>query len=338
MWTEEKLDTLLTTPSDALIRDMACWKGDIMLLGAGGKMGPSLAVLALNALRAAGRKDRVIAVSRFSDAGAAEWLKKSGVELIRCDLMAQDALPALPNCENVVYMAGRKFGTLGQEALTWAMNAWLPSRVAERFKASRIVVFSSGNVYPKRPLQAGGADENVRPSPVGDYGMSCLARERMFEYAAQTYGTRVGILRLNYAVDLRYGVLFDIARRIGGGEPVSLSMPCFNCIWQGSANEAALRMLPACTAEVFRLNVTGPETVSVEKTARRLAALLGKTCLFEGEAEAGALLNDASKMHALFGYPAVSLDTLIAWQAEWLLSGSRTLDKPTHFEEREGVY
>ncbi|HPF88322.1 MAG TPA: NAD(P)-dependent oxidoreductase [Candidatus Limiplasma sp.] len=337
-WTEEKLDSLLSTPSQALIRDMAALDGDIMVLGAGGKMGPTLSTLALNALRAAGNLGRVIAVSRFSDPIAARLLRESGVELISCDLMQKGALDKLPDCENIIYMAGRKFGTEGQEALTWAMNAWLPSRVAERFQQSRIVVFSSGNVYPKLPLASGGADESISPAPVGDYGMSCLGRERMFEYAAQAYGTRVALFRLNYAVDLRYGVLFDIAQKIVNGEPVSLAMPCFNCIWQASANDAALRLLPLCSDKVFRMNVTGPETAGTEKTARKLGMLLGKQPVFCGETPDSALLSDASLMHSAFGYPSVSLDTLIRWQAEWILSGGRCLNKPTHFEERKGTY
>lgn len=338
MWTEEKLDALLTTPSDGLIRDMRQCEGDLMILGAGGKMGPSLAILARKALDAAGRKNRVLAVSRFSDQDALQLLRSHGVETISCDLMKEGALEALPDCENIIYMAGRKFGTDGQKTLTWAMNAWLPSRVAERFKHARIVVFSSGNVYPKLPLASGGATEEVRPAPVGDYDMSCLARERMFEYAAQTYGTKIALFRLNYAIDLRYGVLYDIARKILTGQPVSLSMPCFNCIWQGSANEAALRLLRHCSSDVFRLNVTGPETVSTEKTARELARLLGREVAFCGQPEETALLNDASRMQALFGYPAVPVGTLIAWQAQWLLAGGRTLNKPTHFEERKGSY
>lgn len=338
MWTEEELDHKLTQPSEALIRDMAALDGNLMILGAGGKMGPTLAILAQNALRACGRQGRVIAVSRFSDPVAAALLKDHGVEIISADLMRDGALSALPECENVIYMAGRKFGTSGREALTWAMNAWLPSRVADRFRHSRIVVFSSGNVYPKLPIALGGATEEVAPAPVGEYGMSCLARERMFEYAAQAYGTPIAIYRLNYAIDLRYGVLADIADKILKGEPISLSMPCFNCIWQGAANEAALRLAPRASDKVFRLNVTGPETASTEKTAKALGALLGKEPIFEGAPEESALLSDASKMHALMGYPSVSLDTLIRWQAEWLLAGGRTLDKPTHFEERKGAY
>ncbi len=338
MWTEDKLNELLTTPSAAFVEDMRKLEGDVMILGAGGKMGPTLALLAKNALTAAGKNSKVLAVSRFSDPVATQLLIDNGIELISSDLLTPGAVDALPDCPNIVFMAGRKFGTDGQEAATWAMNAWLPSRVAERFKNSRIVVFSTGNIYPKVPVYSGGATEKTRPAPVGEYGMSSLARERMFEYAAQAYGTKIAVFRLNYAVDLRYGVLYDICKNILEGNPVSLTTPSFNCIWQGTANEVALRMLLHASSDVFRLNVTGPETAGVEKTARELGQLLNKEPVFSGTPEGDAYLNDASKMFDIFGYPAVSLKTLIAWQAQWLLDGGRALGKPTHFEERKGSY
>ncbi len=338
MWTEEKLDALLTTPSPALIEDMKALSGDILILGAGGKMGPTLCVLAKNAIRAAGVEKRVIAVSRFSDPLVVQLLEKSEVEMVSCDLLQPGALDTLPNAENIIYMAGKKFGTDGQEASTWAMNTWLPSRVAERYKDSRIVVFSSGNIYPKVPVHSGGCTEQVKPEPVGDYCMSCLGRERMFEYAAQTYGTRIAVYRLNYAVDLRYGVLFDIAHNILEGNPIQVATPSFNCIWQGDANEAALRLLPHACSDVFRLNVTGPETAGVRETARKLGSLLNKEPIFEGDPTDNAYLNDAGKMFRLFGYPRVPLDTLIEWQVQWIQDGGRALGKPTHFEERKGSY
>ncbi|MDL2328062.1 NAD-dependent epimerase/dehydratase family protein [Ruminococcaceae bacterium OttesenSCG-928-A11] len=337
-WTEQKLDGLLTTPSARLVEDIARVEGDVMLLGAGGKMGPTLAVLCKRAFEKAGKPNRVLAVSRFSDAAASGYLQENGVETIPCDLMAPGALDALPGAPNLIYMAGKKFGTAGAEAQTWAMNAWLPSRVAERFKTSRIVAFSTGNVYPQLPLSSGGATEQVPPAPVGDYGQSSLARERMFEYAAETFGTPVAIYRLNYAVDLRYGVLYDIARQIMAGSPLSLSMAAFNCIWQGGANEAALRLLNHASPQVFRLNVTGPETASLKETALKLGGLLGKPVAFTGQEGEKALLNNAGKLFSLFGYPSVSLNTLIEWQAQWIQAGGRTLDKPTHFEEKDGKY
>lgn len=338
MWTEEKLNEMLATPSPALIEDMKQIEGDILILGAGGKMGPTLCILAKNAIRAAGLEKQVIAVSRFSDPMVVQLLQKHEIKIISEDLLEPGALDRLPDAANVIYMAGKKFGTDGNEAATWAMNAWLPSRVAERYKSSRIVVFSSGNLYPKLPIHSGGATEDTRTEPVGEYCMSCQGRERMFEYAAQTFGTPIAVYRLNYAVDLRYGVLFDIANTILNDEPVSVTTPSFNCIWQGDANEAAIRLLLHASPEVFRLNVTGPETASVIETARKLGRILGKTPTFKGEPSDTAYLNNAGRMFKLFGYPSVSLDTLIEWQAQWILDGGRALGKPTHFEERKGSY
>ena len=338
MWTEEKLNELLTAPSDKLVSDMKKIKGDIMILGAGGKMGPTLAVLAKAAIEKAGVEKRVIAVSRFSDPFALELLHSKGIETISCDLLDNDSLNALPEVENVIYMAGRKFGTDGQEYLTWAMNATLPAFVAYKFRKSNIVVFSSGNIYPIVPLSSGGCTEEDKVGPVGEYAMSCLARERAFEYAANQYGTKVFIYRLNFAVDLRYGVLFDCAKKIMDGTPISLSTPCFNFIWQGSANEIAIRGLLHCGAPAVKMNVTGPETVSIKAASLKLGKLLGKEPVFEGTEQGNAYLNNASKAMELFGYPEVSAETLIRWQAEYILDGGRTIDKPTHFEERKGSY
>ena len=338
MWTEEKLNELLTEPSPALVEDMKKIKGDIMVLGAGGKMGPTLCVLAKRAIERAGVEKRVIAVSRFTDAIATELLHKNNVETISCDLLNVEQLHALPEVENVIYMAGRKFGKDGQEWQTWAMNATLPAFVAEKFKKSNIVVFSSGNLYPIIPLADGGSRECDRPGPIGEYPMSCLARERAFEFAANRYGTKIFIYRLNFAVDLRYGVLYDMADRIMRGEPISIKTPCLNCIWQGSANEIALRGLLHAASPVKIMNVTGPETLSIKKAALQLGEYLGKEPIFDGEAGTDAYLNDSAEAMETFGYPAVSMRTLIRWQAEWILDGGRSLGKPTHFEERKGSY
>ncbi len=338
MWTEEKLDMLLTTPSDALVEDMKKIKGDIMVLGAGGKMGPTLCVLAQNAIKKAGVDKKVIAVSRGSDPIATELMKSNGIEVISMDLLDKEKLYSLPDVENVIYMAGLKFGTFGNEWKTWAMNSTLPAFVADKFKKSNIVVFSSGNIYPIVPLSSGGCTELDRPIPTGEYAMSTLARERAFEYAANTYGTKVFMYRLNFAVDLRYGVLFDCANKIMNGEPISLTTPCFNFIWQGSANEIAIRGLLHADSPATIMNVTGPETVSIKKASIELGKYLGKEPIFEGEEGKDAYLNDASLAMEIFGYPSVSAKTLIKWQAEYILDGGRTLDKPTHFEERKGAY
>lgn len=338
MWTEEKLDELLTTPSQALIDDMKKIKGDIMVLGAGGKMGPTLCILAKKAIEQAGIEKRVIAVSRFSDPIATELLHKHQVETISCDLLDTAQLRALPETENVIYMAGRKFGTDGSEWKTWAMNATLPAFVAEKFQGSNIVVFSSGNIYPIVPLSSGGCSEEDPVGPVGEYTMSCLARERAFEYAANHYGTNIFIYRLNFAVDLRYGVLYDMADKIMRGEPISIATPVLNCIWQGSANEIAIRGLLHASSPAKIMNVTGPETISIQKAANLLGSVLGKEPIFEGEPGNDAYLNDSAEAMETFGYPSVSIRTLIRWQAEWILDGGRALGKPTHFEERKGSY
>lgn len=338
MWTEEKLNEMLTTPSDKLVEDIAKIKGDIMVLGAGGKMGPTLCILAKRAADMAGVKKRIIAVSRFSDPVALKLLHDNGVVTLSCDLLDNEALNALPEAPNVIFMAGRKFGTDGNEYLTWAMNSTLPSFVAYKFRKSNIVVFSSGNIYPIVPLSSGGCTEDDKVGPIGEYAMSCLARERAFEYASKKYGTRVFIYRLNFAVDLRYGVLFDIAKKILDGTPISLSTPVFNFIWQGSANEIAIRALLHTEAPARKINVTGPETVSIRAAAKKLGKYLAKEPVFVGEEENNAYINNAGRAMEIFGYPAVSAETLIRWQAEYILDGGRVIDKPTHFEERKGSY
>ena len=340
MWTEQHLNHLLTTPSDALIQDLSKTKGDIIILGAGGKMGPTLCLLAKNACIKGGLDKKIIAVSRFSDPFAVSLLQENNVEMINMDMMEPKALENLPDIPNVIYMAGRKFGTSGQEHLTWAMNTWLPVLVAERFKHSNIVVFSSGNIYPMVSPRDGGADELTLPEPVGEYAMSTLGRERAFQYASETYGTPVCLYRLNYAVDLRYGVLNDIAQDIINQRPVVITTPVFNCIWQGYANEIALRALTICQAPANPLNVTGPETVSVKWAAMELGRHLGIEPVIEEPERANdkSLINNAAKMCEIFGYPDVSVSELIYRQAEWLKAGGRILGKPTHFEERKGNF
>lgn len=338
MWTEERLNSLLTAPSEALADDMKKIKGDIIVLGAGGKMGPALTLLAKKAADMAGIKKEIIAVSRFTDPGAAELLDSHGVRRISCDLLEQSQLDALPEAENVIFMAAKKFGTDGNESITWSINATLPAMTAQKYKSSRIVAFSSGNIYPMVRPQSGGCDESVTPSPVGEYAMSFLARERAFEYVSASRGTKILLLRLNYAVDLRYGVLYDIADKIKKGTPVSLSVPCFNCIWQGYANEAAIRGLLLADSPALKLNITGPETVSVRQTALKLGEYLGIEPVFSDDEGMDAFINNSSHAMELFGYPSVSLNTLIRWQAEWIAGGGRALGKPTHFEERGGKY
>ncbi|SEL86687.1 NAD-dependent epimerase/dehydratase family protein [Nonomuraea pusilla] len=336
---EQELEERLATPSAALVADAARLDGDLVVLGAGGKMGPSLVRLARRALDAAGRGDaRVYAVSRWSDEAAAKALRDEGVDVVRHDLGDAD-LAGLPDAASVVFMVGAKFGTSSAPYQAWAVNAALPAAVARRYRDSVIAAFSTGNVYPLVDVASGGSAEEDPPGPVGEYAMSCLGRERVFEHAAAVYGARVAILRLNYAVDLRYGVLADIASSVAAGEPVDVTTGHVNVVWQGYANEVALRsLLHARAPEPFTLNLTGPETASVRRVAARLAALLGTEARCDGGESGTALLSDASRCHGLFGYPDVPLDTLIAWQAAWLAEGLPLSGKPTKFSVRDGRF
>ncbi|WP_372636980.1 NAD-dependent epimerase/dehydratase family protein, partial [Cohnella sp.] len=307
----EELEAKLAEPSEALVSDIASIEGDILLLGVGGKMGPSLARLLMNAIKRAGRGNRVIGASRFSEKGLREQLEAEGIETIACDLLNEEQLQSLPDAPNVIYMAGNKFGTTGNESFTWAMNAYLPGRVAEKYRDSRIVVFSSGNVYPFTPVGYGGADESVSPSPVGEYGQSCLGRERVFEHFSKINRTKMLIYRLNYAIDLRYGVLLEIAEAVRSGKPIDLTMGHANVIWQGDANEIAIRSLLACEAPARFLNVTGPETMSIRWAAEQFGKRLGTEPVYTGTESDNALLNNATQCHQRFGYPGVSLLQMI---------------------------
>jgi dTDP-4-dehydrorhamnose reductase len=335
---EAALEDALSAPSPGTLDALRSTPGDIVVLGAAGKMGPTLARMARRALDALGRRDRVVAVSRFSHATAERALHEHGIETLRCDLLDRNAVAALPDAPNVVFMAGQKFGTRDAPSATWAMNVVVPAIAAERYAASRIVAFSTGNVYPLTPVAAGGAREGDLPAPVGEYAMSCLGRERIFEDGSARRGTRVAIVRLNYAVDLRYGVLVDIAERIARGEAIDLRMGYANVIWQGDANNWALRCLAHASAPPFIVNVTGRETLSVRTAAARLGELLGRAPLFTGAEAPDALLSNASLAHSMFGAPSVPTNTLIEWVAEWQLAGKPVLGKPTHFEERTGAF
>ena len=335
---EQWLDDLLSRPSDGLVSEISRIDGDIMILGAGGKVGPALAVMAKKAIVEAGIKKNVIAVSRFADTHAISLLKRENVEIISTDLTDPSQVNKLPKVKNLIYMAGRKFGTSDNADATWVMNTGVPMLVVNHFGAANFVVFSTGNVYPMTSISSGGCIESEHVNPVGEYAMSSLGRERIFEYATKNYGAKVIIFRLNYAVDLRYGVLLDIAECIEKGIPVSVSNPCFNCVWQGYVNDVAIRSLLHVKAPATYINVTGPETVSVKTAARQLATLLGKGVTFEGEEGSTALLNNAGKCLSLFGYPSVPLNQLLEWQAEWVKTGNRTLGKPTHFEEKKGKF
>lgn len=336
--TEEQLEEALSRPSAGDVEAMATLDGDLMLLGVGGKMGPSLARLARRACQQAGISKRIIGVSRFSTAGLAQELETNGVEPIACDLLECDSLRALPDAPNIVFMTGRKFGSTGREWLTWAMNTLVPAMVAERFRHSRMVAFSTGNVYPLTPVSSGGPTESETPCPAGEYAQSCLGRERMLQYFSEKHGTPVAIMRLNYAIDLRYGVLHDVAHKVWRRAPIDLSMGFVNVIWQRDANSVVLRALAHCSSPPWILNLTGPQTISIRWLAEEFGRLFGAEPVFSGAETETALLSNASRCSVLFGPPLVALDQMIRWVAHWVRIGGRSLDKPTHYEQRDGKF
>lgn len=332
------LEELLSEPSVAAIEALRRLGGDILVLGVAGKMGPTLARMARRALDAAGMSTRVIGVSRFSSSAQHDALEQHGIEPIRCDLLDEDGLARLPDAPNVIFMAGRKFGSTGDESLTWAMNAHLPALVCRRYRRSRIVAFSTGNVYGLTPSGRGGSREEDSPDPVGEYAMSCLGRERLFEYFSRTYGTPVAILRLNYAAEMRYGVLVDLARRVLRHEPVDLTMGYFNVIWQADANAMALAALAHASSPPLIVNLAGSEELSVRATCTELARLLGADVSFTGVAARDALLSNGTRGRTLLGAPRVDAARLLAWTADWIQRGGESLEKPTHFESRTGRF
>ena len=336
--TVEQLEELLSRPSEADRAFVRQLEGDILILGVAGKMGPTLAKRARRACAEAGVARRIIGVSRFSSPETKRDLEAAGVETLAADLMDERDLAALPQAPNVIYMAARKFGTTGAEHLTWAMNTYLPGRVAERFRHSRIVAFSSGNVYPLVPVSSGGATEDTPTIPVGEYAQSVLGRERMFQHFSSKYGTPVALLRLNYAIDLRYGVLLDTGLKVFERRPVNLAMGNANVIWQGDANSVTLRALGICSSPPAILNLTGPETLSVRWIASRFGAHFGVEPVFEGAEAPTALLNNAARSFHRFGYPSVSVEQMIEWTAHWIKTGGALLNKPTHFEARDGKF
>jgi nucleoside-diphosphate-sugar epimerase len=329
----------MSEPTPGLVADLARIDGDIMVLGVGGKMGPTLARMA----KRAAPERRVIGVARFTDPALKAALEGHGVECIACDLLEREALQRLPNVgdgvRNLVFMAGHKFGAAGNAALTWMMNVGVPMRVAETFSDMRIVSFSTACVYPFVPVDGPGADEQVPATPPGgDYANSCVGRERMFEYASRRHGTPGRMVRLSYAIDMRYGVLYDVASTVFAGAPLDLTMGHADVIWQGDANEQALRLLAHCTVPATPINVTGPRHTSIRWLAGEFGRRFGRTPLFSGQEAPTAWLEDTTQARALFGPPRVPIETMIDWVADWVRRGGPSLGKPTHFSTRDGKY
>ena len=335
---EAELDDVLTTPTERLGAMMGRLSGEILVLGAGGKMGVSLAGVAARAMREAGINKQVRAVSRFTNAESRARLDAWGVETISCDLLDRRAVAELPRAENVIFMAGRKFGTSDSQEMTWAVNTLVPAEVAHHFRDSRIVAFSTGCVYPPVEAACGGSREADPPCPVGEYSQSCLGRERVFQFSSKTNGTEMVLFRLNYAIDLRYGILHDVGGRIWAGEPVDGSVTHFNVIWQGDANERALLCLEHCQCPPAILNVTGAETLSLIEVAESFGKQMNKAVRYCGQPGPVGYLSDASRSLELFGPPLVSADQMVAWTARWIMDGGASLGKPTHFEVTDGKF
>lgn len=335
---ENTLDIMLTRPSEQLIRAMKELPGDITILGANGKMGVSLCRLAKLAAEEAGIPKEIYAVSRFSDKEGKEKLESWGIRTIACDLLDEEQVKTLPQTENVIFMAGRKFGTIGSEPLTWAMNTLVPANCASHYKDSRIVAFSTGCIYPLVSVASGGSVETDRPEPVGEYAQSCLCRERIFEHFSLVNKTPLLLYRLNYATDLRYGVLYDIGIKVWNNEPIDTGIGYFNIIWQGDANNAALLSLLHTSSSANILNITGEDILSVSETAKEMGRIMGKPVEIISSGKDASYLNNASKSFGYFGKPSFSSKELIRMQAEWIMHGGKALHKPTHFETDDGKF
>ena len=334
----EELEDYLSDPSPVVVDVIRSLPGDVLVLGVAGKMGPTIARMAKRAAIAAGDDRRVIGVARFSNRGEQQKLEAAGVQTVRCDLLDEQALDDLPDAPNVIFMAGMKFGSSGNEPLTWAMNTHLPALICKRFPTSRIAAFSTGNVYGLSPLSLGGSIESDTVQPVGEYAMSCLGRERMFQHFSAVNNTKVSILRLNYACELRYGVLVDLARKVWANEPIDLAMGNFNVIWQADANAVALASLANAASPALLLNIAGPELLSVRRVCQQMAVRMNKAVMFVGSESPDALLNNGQLSHRLYGYPRVTAETMIHWIVDWVMQGGASLSKPTHFESRSGKF
>ena len=336
--TTEQLEERLSRPTEGALATLRALDGDVLVLGAGGKMGPTLARMVRRGVDALSQKRRVLAVSRFSSPAVAAELQASGVETISCDLTDRDAVRALPDAPNIIFMAGQKFGTQESPGLTWVMNTFVPAVVVQRYARSRIVVFSTGCVYALTPVSGGGSREADPLDPPGEYANTCVGRERIFTHFSQLSGTTALLLRLNYAIDLRYGVLLDVAQKVAQGAPVDVTMGYANVIWQGDANARAIQCLEHVSSPPAALNVTGREKISIRSLAEQFGELLGRKPVIVGQEAPTAWLTDASHSFELLGPVTVSLDEMVAATALWVKRGGATLGKPTHFDSRDGKF
>ncbi|MEJ2703877.1 MAG: NAD(P)-dependent oxidoreductase [Sedimentisphaerales bacterium] len=331
---EHGLEQILSEPSEAVSQALVGLTGDVVVLGAGGKMGPTLAMM----LQRASANKNIYAVSRFSDKAIKERIEKAQVQTFEADLLDESAYAKLPKAENVFFLVGMKFGATGNQPLTWAMNAYVPALVARHYKDSRIVALSTGNVYPLVKMANGGATEQTSPDPIGEYAQSCLARERMFEYFSQLYGTPVTLIRLNYANEPRYGIIVDLALKVLHDEPIDVTMGAVNLIWQRDANDYIIRAMRLADSPPAVLNVTGPDTIPVRRLAEQIATVLEKTPTFVSQEAETALLSDASHCASVLGPPQTFPDQMVTMIAQWVASGKKTLNKPTKYQMRDGKF
>lgn len=335
---ESQLEENLSRPTKEVIDTVSRLEGDYIILGIAGKIGPSLARMVKYALIEAKKNSQIIGVSRFSDKSLKKDLENEGIKIIQGDLLDPEFVKTLPKVKNVLFLAGMKFGSIENLEMTWAVNSYLPAMIVEQFSQSRIVAFSTGCVYDLVGVESGGSLESDIPIPIGEYAQSCLGRERMFEYGSKKNNTEVILIRLNYAVELRYGVLVDIALKVWNDEPVDLVMGYFNVIWQSEVNEFTIRALEYCESPAKKINITGAEILSVKECAEQFGRLFNKTVEFTGREATTALLSNAQESYKLFGKPKISVEQMMVWIAAWIKGGNRNLNKPTHFEVRDGRY
>lgn len=334
----DHLEDLLSDPTPQVIEALAKIDGDLAILGVGGKMGPTLARMARRGLDEAGKKNRVLGIARFSQAGLAEKLRAWGIDTIRCDLLDPEEATGLPDASHLVSLTGMKFGASGQASLTWATNCLVPVHICRRYRGSKMVAFSTGNVYGLTPVSLGGSCEGDEPRPFGEYSLSALGRERMYEFGSQAYQIPMVLLRLNYAVETRYGVLVDLAQQVWRGEEIDLGMGHFNALWQGDANAMALCALDHLECPPRVLNLAGPETLSVRRLAEELGRFLEKPVRLRGQEGEDAFLSNAQASYRLFGYPRVPVPQALAWVADWTRRGMPLLGRPTKFQVRDGKF